>query len=172
MFPICLHCNLAEAFLFICSLMSIGSTSHTPEPIDAFISCSPRDDGWVKENIIRVLCNLPHSLTIHLNKYDSLDESNMILNAHLLKDSPVTIVICSKHYSRDPTGRLRYEREIAYRYGIKLIPIVLPKCSIPGDIYGVDPIYIQDGSPSCEFYEDLLRVIAGGDPSHTYTKTE
>ena len=97
----------------------------------------------------------------------------MVLNAQILKDSPVTIVICSKHYSRDPTGRLRYEREMSYRYGIKLIPIVLPNCSIPGDIYDVDPVHVGeavDGSPGCEFFEVLLRVIVGGDPSHTKTE--
>ena len=145
-------------------------TDCDPELIDAFISCSPRDDGWVKENIIRVLCKLPHSLTIQLNKYDSPTESNMIINAQILKKSPVAIIICSKHYIADPTGRLRYEREIVYRYGIKLIPIVLPKFSIPGDIYDVDPIHVGEainGSPDCEFYDVLLREIAGGHAPHT-----
>ena len=94
----------------------------------------------------------------------------MILNARILKESPIVIAICSKPYSLDPTGRLRYEREMAYRYGIKLIPVVLPNCSIPGDMYDVEAINVNeevDGSPSCEFYEMLLKEIAGDQPSHT-----
>ena len=145
-----------------------------PKATDAFISCSPTDDGWVKENIIRVLCNLPHCLTIKLNKYENQErESNMILNMQTLKNSPVFIAVCSKQYSADPNGRLRYEREIAYRYGIKLIPIVLPNCSMPSDIYDAEPIYVGEGVngfPNSEFYEVLLKEIAGGYLSHIKAK--
>ena len=97
----------------------------------------------------------------------------MILNAQILKESPVVIAVCSKPYSLDPTGRLRYEREMAYRYGIKLIPVVLPNCSIPGDIYDVEPICVSedvDGLPGCEFYEVLSKEIASSQSSHPETK--
>ena len=143
-----------------------------PEPIHAFISCSPQDDGWVKENIIRVLCSLPHNLTVQLNKYDNPTGSNMILNAQNLKESPVVITVCSKQYHADPTGRLRYERELAYRYGIKLIPVVLPNCSVPNDVYDVEPMYVGEeanGSLGNEFYEALFREITLNHPSQTKT---
>ena len=94
----------------------------------------------------------------------------MILNAQILKDSPVVIVVCSKHYCTDPTGRLRYEREMAHRYGIKLIPIVLPNCSIPSDIYDVEPIHIHEavgGSPDHEVYDLILQGIADGQKLHS-----
>ena len=96
----------------------------------------------------------------------------MILNAQSLRDSPVVITVCSKHYCTDPTGRLRYEREMAYRYGIKLIPIVLPNCSIPSDIYDVEPIYIHEavgGLPDHEVYELLLHGIVDGQKLHART---
>ena len=158
--------------LFVITLF-IGSTDQKSEPIDVFISCSPRDDGWVRENMIRVLANLPHSLAIQLNRYDSPTESNMIMNAKILTDSPVVIAVCSKHYSADPTGRLRYERELAYRYGIKMIPVMLPNCSVPSDIYDVEPIYVGEtvnGLPGWAFYEVLLTEIVGSDPLHTKGK--
>ena len=72
--------------------------------------------------------------------------------------------MCSKQYSTDPSERLRYEREIAYRCGIKLIPIVLPNCSMPSDIYDTEPINVGEGVngfPNSEFYEVLLREITG-----------
>ena len=91
----------------------------------------------------------------------------MILNAEVLKDSPVVIAVCSKHYCADPTGRLRYERELAYRYGIKMIPVVLPHCSVPSDIYDVEPTYVDEtvnGLPGWEFYEVLLKEIVEHSP--------
>ena len=88
----------------------------------------------------------------------------MILNAQTLKDSPVVIAVCSQSYSVDPTGRLKYEREIAYRYGIKIIPIVLPNCSVPSDVFDVEPIEAGNEFLGCDFYKALLRDITHDHP--------
>ena len=47
----------------------------------------------------------------------------------------VFFVVCSRYYGRDPTGRLRYEREIARQKQIPLVAVVIDDVERPKDMF-------------------------------------
>ena len=135
--------------------------------IDVYISCSHRDEGWVKENLVRLLTAPPHQLTVYTNQYDTPTRRNHVLNAKDIEASRVFLVVCSKNYRKDPTGRLRYEREVARRCKMPLVGVRTDSTSGPDDMFDSEFILV----PNNEMFMDSLlsKVIAfldDSDPSN------
>ena len=154
---------MKEKIIIIVLTFSPSDTiDHTfpQQPHDLYVSCSPRDDGWVKENILRLITSPPHSLSAFVNRYDVTTgghHPNHVLNAKILKEeTPVMLLVCSRHYVSDQTGRLRYERELAYRYKLKIVPIVVKSAVIPDDLLDADPIHFEVDLKDAEFHDRLI----------------
>ena len=121
-----------------------------------YISCSHRDEGWVQENLVRLLSAPPNQLTICTNQYDTPTRRNHVLNIKEIEASRVFLVVCSKNYRKDPTGRLRYEREVARRCKIPLVAVQADSTSGPDDLFDSDIISLPNNDM---FMESLLSKV-------------
>ena len=120
--------------------------------IDVYISCSHRDEGWVQENLVRLLSAPPHQLTVCTNQYDTPTRKNHVLNIKEIEAGRVFLVVCSKNYRKDPTGRLRYEREVARRCKIPMVGVRIDGISGPDDMFDSELISM----PNNEMFTDSL----------------
>ena len=98
--------------------------------MDIYISFSQQDEGWVLENLVRVLNEAPHYFTVCLNKYDTAPPTDPRChirtrqhNAKRIEACKVFIAVCSRYYNGDQTGRLKFEREVARRCNVSMIVV-------------------------------------------------
>ena len=104
---------------------------NAPERVeDIYISFSQQDEGWVLENLVRVLSETPHYFTVCLNKYDTASPADPRRhirarqhNAKRIEACKVFIAVCSRYYNGDQTGRLKFEREVARRFNVSIIVV-------------------------------------------------
>ena len=109
------------------------STNTTIMPalgVDIYISFSQQDEGWVLENLVRVMSETPHYFTVCLNKYDTASHTDPLChirtrqhNAKRIEACKVFIAVCSRYYNGDQTGRLKFEREVARRWNVSIIVV-------------------------------------------------
>ena len=98
--------------------------------MDVYISFSQQDEGWVLENLVRVLSETPHYFSVCLNTHDTASHSDPIRhirarqhNAKRIEACKVFIAVCSRYYNGDQTGRLKFEREVARRCNVSIIVV-------------------------------------------------
>ena len=116
-----------------------------------YVSCSPHDEGWIQEHLVRCLTGPPHYLTVCLNQYD-IPKKPLYARQHNAKQierSTLFIVACSRHYQVDPTGRLQFEREVARKCGITMLCVKIRGCekSVVEDLFDVEEVFLssEDG---------------------------
>ena len=123
--------------------------------IDVYISCSHRDEGCVQENPVRLLS--AHQLTVCTNQYDTPTRRNHVLNIKEIEASRVFLVVCRVRITeKDPTGRLRYEREVARRCKIPLVEVRADGTSAPNDMFDSDLISLPNNDM---FMDSLLSKV-------------
>ena len=94
----------------------------------------------MQENLVRFLSGPTHDLTVCINRYDKPSYPKHVLNVKQIEDSHVFLAVCSKHYARDLTGRLTYEREVARRRKVPLIAVMKDGTAKPGDMFDAEGI--------------------------------
>ena len=107
---------------------------------DIYISFSQQDEGWVLENLVRVLSEMPHYFTVCLNKYDTASPTDPRRhirtrqhNAKRIEACKVFIAVCSRYYNGDKTERLKFEREVARRCNVSII-VIQKDCSAESNV--------------------------------------
>ena len=117
----------------------------------------------MQENLVRLLSAPPHQLTVCTNQYDTPTRQNHVMNIKEIEASRVFLVVSSKHYRKDPTGRLRYEREVARRCKMPMVGVGTDSTSGPDDMFDSELISV----PTNEMFMDSLlsKVIAFLDDS-------
>ncbi|XP_072031010.1 uncharacterized protein [Amphiura filiformis] len=122
--------------------------------IDVYISSSPRDEGWLQENLVRYLTAPPHKLQVCTNLYDAPSHPNHVINMKEINICRVFLVVCTRNYMSDPTGRLRYEREVARQRQIQVIAVAINNAERPEDMF--DTEFVSFSKNSDEMSSDTL----------------
>ncbi|XP_077983881.1 uncharacterized protein LOC144438639 isoform X2 [Glandiceps talaboti] len=134
-----------------------------PALYDIYISCSQRDDVWVKDTLLRILQNTEWPLYVKVNSYTNREE-----NSAYIKNCPVKILLVNRFSAKD--GRCEEDRELAYLYheSSSVIHILndkhemvtkIKKALLPSHVC-LDYIKYKTTGEEQVFYEELLELIS------------